>query len=76
MTPFSGTVTHCVLQSKVHSNHWAKAARKKERQNMSQSNPRNASGGCPAAVAGAARDGMVHSLRGFRPHLKLDCECK
>jgi hypothetical protein len=27
MTPFSGTVTHCVLQSKVHSNHWAKAAR-------------------------------------------------
>jgi hypothetical protein len=47
------------------------AARKKERQNQSQSNPRNASGRSSAAAACAARDGMVHSLRGFRSRFQI-----
>ena len=46
-------------------------ASQKERDNLSQSNSRNASGRSSAAAAGAARDGMAHSLRGVRSRFQI-----
>jgi hypothetical protein len=37
-------------------------------------NSQYASSSADAAAAGAARDGMVHSLRGFRWRLQIVCE--